>query len=309
MRPPFARCPPSTIRSASSTSRHGEAPRRRDPGPTRARVHHRTGRREPDDGRARHHHAHAQELPAAHQGKDWKGTEEAPASPRGCRRHGTRPRGERANRRIQPPREHTIAANDRTGLENLCRYLGRPPLSADRLAETGDGNLSLKLKRPWSDGTTHLILSPTELIEKLIPLVPRPRAHLTRYHGVLAPSAGWRALVVPAAHTADTPAAAVSSPEDQNRVPASAPRRGRWTPWAALLKRVFLLDVLVCPKCSGRMRIVAAILEKDSIQAILGHCGLSTGPPAMTRMRGRLSPVFPGDPQDFLADPPAPDEG
>ena len=72
-----------------------------------------------------------------------------------------------------------IAANDRSGLENLCRYMGRPPLSDDRLAETSDGNLSLKLKRPWSDGTTHLILSPTELIEKLLPLVPRPRAHLT----------------------------------------------------------------------------------------------------------------------------------
>jgi hypothetical protein len=77
-----------------------------------------------------------------------------------------------------------IAANDRSGLENLCRYMGRPPLSDDRLAETSDGNLSLKLKRPWSDGTTHLILSPTELIEKLLPLVPRPRAHLTRYHGL-----------------------------------------------------------------------------------------------------------------------------
>ncbi len=50
-----------------------------------------------------------------------------------------------------------IAANDRAGLETLCRYMGRPPLSADRLTEIGDGKLALRLKRPWSDGTTHLV--------------------------------------------------------------------------------------------------------------------------------------------------------
>jgi Putative transposase len=66
----------------------------------------------------------------------------------------------------------------------VATWAGLLCLSDARLAETSDGNLSLKLKRPWSDGTTHLILSPTELIEKLLPLVPRPRAHLTRYHGL-----------------------------------------------------------------------------------------------------------------------------
>jgi hypothetical protein len=83
-----------------------------------------------------------------------------------------------------------VAANDRAGLETLCRYMGRPPLSADRLTEVSDGNVALRLKRPWSDGTTHLLFSATELIEKLIPVIPRPRAHLTRYHGVLAPASG-----------------------------------------------------------------------------------------------------------------------
>ncbi len=41
-----------------------------------------------------------------------------------------------------------IAANDRAGLEGLCRYVARPPLSADRLAELPDGTLALRLKRP-----------------------------------------------------------------------------------------------------------------------------------------------------------------
>ncbi len=42
-------------------------------------------------------------------------------------------------------------------------------------------------KTPSSDGTSHLLLSPMELLEKLAALVPPPRLHLLPYHGVLAP--------------------------------------------------------------------------------------------------------------------------
>ena len=48
-----------------------------------------------------------------------------------------------------------------------------------------DGRLALAFKQPWRDGTTHVVFTPHELIEKLIPLIPRPRAHLVRYHGIL----------------------------------------------------------------------------------------------------------------------------
>ena len=115
-------------------------------------------------------------------------------------------------------------------------------------------------------------------------------------------------MVVPVAQPLDT-AVAVSSPKGQDSTVATIHRRGRWTPWAELLKRVFLVDVLVCPKCSGRMRILAAILDKNSMQAILGHCGLPTGPPAMVPSLGHQSSDLPeAPPGDFFADPPAPDE-
>jgi hypothetical protein len=115
-------------------------------------------------------------------------------------------------------------------------------------------------------------------------------------------------MVVPVTQPLDTPVA-VSSPEDHDSMPATVPRRGRWTPRAELLKRVFLVDVLVCPECSGRMRILVAILDKNSIQAILRHCGFPTGPPAIVPSLGRQSSELPEEPPgDFFADPPAPDE-
>ena len=40
-------------------------------------------------------------------------------------------------------------------------------------------------------------MSPLEFMQRLAALVPRPRLHLIRFHGVLAPHAGLRATIVP----------------------------------------------------------------------------------------------------------------
>jgi hypothetical protein len=53
-----------------------------------------------------------------------------------------------------------IAGGNKQGLENLCNYVARPPLAAGSLQRISDDEYSFKLKTPWSDGTTHLILSP-----------------------------------------------------------------------------------------------------------------------------------------------------
>ena len=59
------------------------------------------------------------------------------------------------------------------------------------------GQVGLKRKTPWRDGTTHLVMSPLEFMQRLAALVPRPRLHLIRFHGVLAPNAKLRPMVVP----------------------------------------------------------------------------------------------------------------
>src|SRR5258708_3940432 len=73
----------------------------------------------------------------------------------------------------------------------------RPALANTRLEAMNGGRISYHLKRPWADGTTHLVFTPLELIEKLAALVPPPRVHIIRFHGILAPNAKDRKLVVP----------------------------------------------------------------------------------------------------------------
>ena len=70
-------------------------------------------------------------------------------------------------------------------------------LVLERVQTNAAGQVVLKLKTAWRDGTTHLVMSPLEFMQRLAALVPRPRLHLIRFHGVLVPNAKLRALVVP----------------------------------------------------------------------------------------------------------------
>ena len=61
---------------------------------------------------------------------------------------------------------------------------------------TEEGKVKLRLKSAWGDGTTHLLFSPEEWLEKLVALIPPPKSHLVRWSGVFAPSSPLRREVV-----------------------------------------------------------------------------------------------------------------
>jgi hypothetical protein len=197
-----------------------------------------------------------------------------------------------------------IAANDRDGLERMARYLARPPIAADRLAQLEDGRIELQLKRPWRDGTTAFRFSPHELVERLVALVPRPRAHLTRYHGALAPAFAARGEIVP------SPSETTRLPPERPAAPPGAdpPRRPARFPWASLIWRVFLEDVLACARCSGRMTIVAAVTSRAGLIRILGSLRLPAEAPRFHPARPPPQVELPFDAVPaFEPDPPAPD--
>ena len=101
------------------------------------------------------------------------------------------------------------------------------------------------------------------------------------YHGVLAPASAIRASIVPAA-----PEYGAAEPAGDGCAGKHSARRCGRHPWADLLKRVFAVDVLRCPGCGGRRKILAAITQGSVIRAILGALGLPTDPPAVHPARG-----------------------
>jgi hypothetical protein len=52
-----------------------------------------------------------------------------------------------------------VEANDRKRLEQLCRHITRPAPSDERVQLNAAGQVELKLKTPWRDGTTHLVIA------------------------------------------------------------------------------------------------------------------------------------------------------
>ena len=181
-----------------------------------------------------------------------------------------------------------------------------------------------RISKPTPDGRTELVLSPLQLLERLVAFVPLPRMHRHRYHGVLAPHAGLRSAVVAIGRApAETPCPADGVtphpvPGDLDELPRFAsPARIRW---AVLLARIYEVLPLLCPACGGSMKILAFITDPPVVSAILVHLDLPNKPPPLAPARGppqrdflldQTSSFDPADPEpvpDFQFDQSLPDD-
>ena len=200
-----------------------------------------------------------------------------------------------------------MPADERDRLERIARYALRPPIAQNRLAWTDDGQVRLALRRPWSDGTTHLLFDPAELLERLTALTPRPRIHLILYHGLLAPRAAWRSLVVEFG-TTSSPADSGANDDAEEHSDAVTCRHGGNYLWAELMRRSLRFDVLACPRCGGRLTLIALIDDPAVIRRMLLHLGLPTGVPEARP--ARAPPLLDGArsidaPDEFYVEDPA----
>ncbi len=186
-----------------------------------------------------------------------------------------------------------------------------------------DGRLSYRTKYGRAS-RTHRVMTATELIARLAALVPPPRYPLVRYHGVFAPAHTWRRRVVPrppeprrpsTQTPAQPPAHAGPSPIDPAPMPVTVPeaapldqtalrspfvlsdphlRRlldgllvmtGPRADWATLLRRSHRVDVLDCPHCHGRLRLLAVVRDTAQARRFLAHLGRPAEPKPLARAR------------------------
>lgn len=182
-----------------------------------------------------------------------------------------------------------IKGNDRNRLEKLCRYTARPPIALERMSEAPDGKILYKLKNRYSDGTTHILFDPLELVEKVVALIPPPRANLLRYHGLLAPNSKVRSKIVPE-----------KSVEKQENT--GYPTQSKW---AELLKRSFAIEILNCSYCGGKMRVISTIQDLGVAKRILESMGVNPEPPIQAPPRAPPQQDFAiGQLDDFSQIPP-----
>lgn len=61
----------------------------------------------------------------------------------------------------------------------------------------------------------------------------------------------------------------VKKPEDESEFTRECRRN-----WARMIKRVYEVDPLLCPRCGGKMKIISFIEDVAVIKKILSHLGL-----------------------------------
>jgi Putative transposase len=175
-----------------------------------------------------------------------------------------------------------------------------PAIANERLTRNRAGDVVLQLKSPYHDGTTHIVMSPLELMQRLAALVPRPRLHLIRFPGVLASHAKLRPEIIPssARQAGHIPVPGFPSLPVNTNTPSAAPAEASPAAapvpmsWARLLKRVFEIDIEHCPQCGGTLKIIAAIehpIPGRGLVCLTAHEPSSTVP---LDEKGRLKFLF-----------------
>ncbi|MFC1652818.1 transposase, partial [Planctomycetota bacterium] len=174
-----------------------------------------------------------------------------------------------------------LPTGDKVGIERLVQYITRCPFSLSRLIKVTDtGQIVYKAEKHAcrafpdqnGDGITSgpkrnfQVLGPLDFIAEFTQHIPPKGSHLVRYYGFYSNKArGMRKKAQVQAADPDTLNKASDTP---------APRCNRT--WAMLIKRIYEVDPLACPKCGGVMKVVAFIEPPQAqvIEKILRHCGL-----------------------------------
>ncbi len=136
-------------------------------------------------------------------------------------------------------------------------------------------------------------------LDRVAKILPPPRLHRHRYHGVFAPNAPLKPLVTERAHednviAARNPSAQLllpsptgnrprpKSPADPDSPPPSPPP----SRWAAPLARIIEVTPLICPTCQTPLTFIAVLTDPEPIAQILTHTGEPSSPPRLHPARG-----------------------
>ena len=190
-------------------------------------------------------------------------------------------------------------------LEHLLRYCARPAFALERLSvvagrgdqpervryalprhKRGDWvgpGRTRKSTRPGASGVVDL--SPFEFLDRLAALIPPPRKHRHRYHGVFAPNHPLRSAVTAMAiGNAGKQREATARTDSTNEKPCTHDTSR--IAWAQLLARVGEEFPLACPNCGGDIRLISFITQPETIRKILTHVGEPLVPPPLSSARG-----------------------
>ena len=188
-----------------------------------------------------------------------------------------------------------VSADNCAARERLAFYLVHAPISLAHLHYDRDaGGVTYD---PRTSQHSHLSasaperLSPLDALAPLTAFIPEKGLQLARHYGYYSNKApGQRRRQDTAAFT-PMPASCPDAPQNDHF------RRFCRCAWARLIRKVYLVDPLTCPKCGGPLRILSFIDNPGVIEKIRRHLKI-WDPPERPRPPHRSTTLEPD--ADFL---------
>ena len=166
-----------------------------------------------------------------------------------------------------------VEPEDGAAVERLARYIMRPPLSLERMAWDGVGEVRYRRKRghegPGLPEHEEEGFDSAEFLARVIMHIPEPKRHLVRYYGWYSNVSRGKRRKAGREH--EKTAGTVTGPPSPTARAEGRDARALRRSWAQLIKRIYEVDPLVCPSCGGTMKVIAFITEHAVVDAILRH--------------------------------------
>ena len=167
------------------------------------------------------------------------------------------------SQRIQP--------SEKADLERIAQYIVRNPFSVEKMTLNPEtGAVIYRSKMNPKHQRNFEVFTPTDFIAAITQHIPDKGFQLVRYYGWYSnKSRGLRdkreAILEAQIRPAGLEIIDVSEVQ-LRRVPSRK--------WRELIKKIWEVDPLICPRCNGEMKLIALIDERSIIERILRHLGL-----------------------------------
>ena len=152
-----------------------------------------------------------------------------------------------------------IRPGDENAMENLARYIVLASFSQERMTSIPEES---KVIYRSKDDKKEKDFDALEWIAAMCSHVPNKGEQMVRYYGFYSNvSRGKR-----------------KNQDQDDLIPSILEPDGFSSEyrknWARLIQKIYEVDPLTCPKCSGKMKVISMIEDENVIKKILKHLGL-----------------------------------
>ena len=155
-----------------------------------------------------------------------------------------------------------VAHADEPGkLERLARYISRAPFALGKIHILAKDRVRVDTPPDPKTGATHVEMDALEFVHRVTTQIPDARLHLVRYYGAYSHRSRGARRAREEAESGESTVPPVAEP------PPTASRAS----WARLIRRIYEVDPLLCPRCRGPLELISVPVDPKVVDAILRH--------------------------------------